>query len=197
MFFVNSFIKVCKNAFSSDQLKGLLDELNDHPVGILNPVTGNPIWSQAKVYLRDENDKLSTVKSDRRSCDTLDSESSLYHWVMEVIEPIISKHLYDYIDHFGVELLKEQDNPYAILRYEAGQGSMLHGDEGVGVYRKVSCIMYINDDYTGGELFFDKQDYRLTPEAGDLVIFPSAFPYTHEAAKVKTGVKYCVVKFWA
>jgi predicted 2-oxoglutarate/Fe(II)-dependent dioxygenase YbiX len=197
MFFVNSFIKVCKNTLSSEQCKFLLEQLNAHPVDSLDPVTGKLIWDKARVYNRNENDELLVEVSDRRTCSKMSNESAIYGSIYQIIEPLISKQIYDYIDHFEVELSKEQDNRYGILRYEAGQASLLHSDDGVGVHRRVSCILYINDDYTGGELFFNKQDYEIKPDAGDLIIFPSAFPYTHEAREVKTGVKYCVVKFWA
>lgn len=197
MYFINSFIKVCNNTLSSDQRQSLLEQLNAHPTDSLDPITGKPIWDKARVYNRNENDELVVQVSDRRTCTKMSDESALYRSVYETIEPAISKQVYDYIDHFEVELAKDQDQRYGILRYEKGQASLLHSDDGVGVHRRVSCILYINDDYTGGELFFNKQDYEIKPDAGDLIIFPSAFPYTHEAREVKTGVKYCVVKFWA
>jgi hypothetical protein len=45
----------------------------------------------------------------------------------------------------------------------------------------------------GGEIEFRNQSVFLKPEAGDVVIFPSTFIYSHRALPVDSGVKYSMV----
>jgi predicted 2-oxoglutarate/Fe(II)-dependent dioxygenase YbiX len=54
-------------------------------------------------------------------------------------------------------------------------------------------VGYLNDDYEGGGLRFDKIDLEVKPRAGDLYIFPSSYLFSHSALPVKSGTKYSVV----
>lgn len=62
--------------------------------------------------------------------------------------------------------------------------------------RDISVLIYLNDDYDGGELTFNRLNYRYHPSAGDLVIFPSGNLYMHQAQPVTRGTKYALVS-WA
>jgi len=196
MFFVNSFIKVCKNTLTNDQCKTLFEQLNSYSIDSLDPVTEKLIWDKVKIYDKYKKDEVVAKFSDTRTCTRMNNKSAAYDSIHKIIEPIISKQVCDYIEHFQVPLLEKNSSQYSILRYEAGQTFVTHSDDGFVANRRLSSTLYINDNYTGGELYFDKQDYKIKPDAGDLIIFPSAFPYSHEARPVKTGVKYCVVNFW-
>jgi hypothetical protein len=60
----------------------------------------------------------------------------------------------------------------------------------------LSSVMYLNDDYEGGEIEFKNQNLCIKPKAGSLVIFPSTPPYYHQSKKIVSGVKYMVLQFW-
>jgi hypothetical protein len=67
----------------------------------------------------------------------------------------------------------------------------------------VTCNIYLNDDYVGGELSFkvfkDTESYdvfRYKPLAGDAVIFPSHSPYYHGVTRTVSGKKYFIRMFW-
>ena len=53
-----------------------------------------------------------------------------------------------------------------------------------------SSIIYLNNDYRGGELWFPKQDYKTKPEPGTLILFPATCMYPHEVAEITDGYKY-------
>jgi len=93
-----------------------------------------------------------------------------------------------------------------ILRYKAGGHYALHTDsdhwsaaQGAwvkGLDRDISLLLYLNDDFTGGELEFPVFNYTYQPRPGDLLFFPSDFRYRHQANAVQSGVRYAIAS-WA
>lgn len=109
----------------------------------------------------------------------------------------------------------------AVKKYKAGTYMGAHYDQQEGDQRlKYSLVMYLNDDYEGGELSFnikpgittgtedaprpdfdeavnkEKMMFHIKPEPGSVIIFPSTSPYSHTAHLVKSGFKYMVPGFW-
>lgn len=96
------------------------------------------------------------------------------------------------------------EQPY-LLRYKVGGKYVAHADseiydKAVGRFykaqdRDVSMLLYLNDDYTGGELTFTRLNYTYHPTAGDMVMFPSGTLFKHEAHTVEKGRKYALVSW--
>lgn len=51
-------------------------------------------------------------------------------------------------------------------------------------------VVYINDDYDGGEIFYTKQKITYKPKAGDLIIHSAEDHCEHGVNPVKTNVRY-------
>jgi predicted 2-oxoglutarate/Fe(II)-dependent dioxygenase YbiX len=62
--------------------------------------------------------------------------------------------------------------------------------------RDLSVLIYLNDDYEGGEIVFPNFDVGLKPQRGLLAAFPSDCRYMHAAQTVKSGTRYALVS-WA
>ena len=60
-----------------------------------------------------------------------------------------------------------------------------------------TVIVYLNDDYDGGELYFKNFDIKIKPKAGSIVIFPSVKPYIHESLPVLTNRKMLITHYWS
>jgi predicted 2-oxoglutarate/Fe(II)-dependent dioxygenase YbiX len=80
-----------------------------------------------------------------------------------------------------------------LIKYGPGQHFKVHSDHGYSYIATVSLVGYLNDDYEGGELYFDKLDLPIKAKKGDLYIFPSSFIYSHAAMPVRSGKKYSLV----
>lgn len=75
-----------------------------------------------------------------------------------------------------------------------------------GPKNMITAVGYPNDDYEGGEISFRivkegtkdevEREIIYKPEAGDLVIFPSVFPYYHGVLNVKKNPKYIIRFYW-
>lgn len=79
------------------------------------------------------------------------------------------------------------------VRYKPGQHFAVHSDSGFSYNCTVSSVMYLNDEYEGGELWFPFLDLAYKPRAGDIVIFPSTYIYAHASKPITSGVKYSAV----
>jgi Rps23 Pro-64 3,4-dihydroxylase Tpa1-like proline 4-hydroxylase len=82
---------------------------------------------------------------------------------------------------------------YQLLKYSGGQHYGAHYDGGTGTARAISPILYLNDDYEGGEIEFVNFGIKIKPKAGSLLIFPSSYAYRHIAHPVTSGTKYAIV----
>jgi len=51
-------------------------------------------------------------------------------------------------------------------------------------------VLYLNDDYEGGETFFPYLDVKIKPEKGKLLLFPSNIGYIHGVNKVSGKTRY-------
>jgi len=59
-----------------------------------------------------------------------------------------------------------------------------------------SSVLYLNDDYEGGELFFPEFNLTIKPKLGDLVTFPTNSMYIHAVKEVKHGTRYTIALSW-
>ena len=57
-------------------------------------------------------------------------------------------------------------------------------------------VLYLNDDFEGGDFIFPDHHIRVRPEPGMLVCFPSNHHYKHGVEPVTRGNRYSIV-CWA
>jgi prolyl 4-hydroxylase len=79
---------------------------------------------------------------------------------------------------------------FRYYRYEAGQRFRLHTDGSFrranGEESQITMLVYLNDDFEGGETKFDSLDVK--PKAGMALLFDHRL--LHEGAEVLAGKKY-------
>lgn len=63
--------------------------------------------------------------------------------------------------------------------------------------RDFSMLLYLNDDYEGGDLYFKHLQFQYKPRAGDLLTFPSNHIFTHESRPIIRGSKFALVSWGA
>lgn len=63
-------------------------------------------------------------------------------------------------------------------------------------WRDFSSIVYLNDDYEGGELYFTAQDRVLKPQRGMLVAFSAGYHHEHGVLKVTRGRRITMPAFY-
>ena len=113
---------------------------------------------------------------------------------------------------FEQEIIPRSDQPIEwyeepqLLHYLAGGFYYYHCDNAYlvprenawrkAVDRDISLLIYLTDDFEGGELHFKRLNYSLKPKAGMLVWFPSDMRFEHMAKPVTRGNRLAIVS-WA
>jgi hypothetical protein len=99
----------------------------------------------------------------------------------------------DYAKYWGINVVYYE--AFNFVKYEgAGTHFNIHADHGPAYNCTVSAVIYINDDYEGGDLKFPRLDNLVyKPRVGDIAVFPSNYIYEHASLPMESGTKYCVV----
>lgn len=81
---------------------------------------------------------------------------------------------------------------YTIKKYDTGKAISTHCDNERPdeIPYDWTVLIYLNDDYAGGELEFNDLGYTLSPKAGSILFFPST--EIHTAWPVQKGYKYFI-----
>lgn len=60
-----------------------------------------------------------------------------------------------------------------------------------------STIIYLNDDFSGGELYFPQHDVEdIKPETNMAIFFKGDTHHMHGVKKVEEGIRYTISLFW-
>ncbi len=57
-------------------------------------------------------------------------------------------------------------------------------------------ILYLNNDYEGGELYFPEHDISIKPNAYSFISFPGGVENIHGVTEITKGTRYTMVSFW-
>jgi hypothetical protein len=83
-----------------------------------------------------------------------------------------------------------------IQRMQPGVELKPHTDQHTDPSIRYAAIIYINDDYKDGELFFKTLDLEVRPKPKTLLIFPGNEKYEHGVRTVSEGpIRYVLVGF--
>lgn len=155
------------------------------------------VYYDADSFLRKVKSELSWKEWLSSGAETIYGEVSggnppLPDDILLTIKHAVYQCLYDYCLKTGNEFGWVPEY-YTINRYNAGSYMGPHVDSTDRTAIKsptISIVVYLNNDYEGGELSFPKQNITIKPEAASMVIFPSYPPYYHDPKPVTSGDKY-------
>jgi hypothetical protein len=74
--------------------------------------------------------------------------------------------------------------------------SDLDGNENENSSNKYTVILYLNDDYDGGNLYFTQHNIEIKPNNGSILTFPGNHTNIHGVSKVENGTRYTIVSWW-
>lgn len=75
-----------------------------------------------------------------------------------------------------------------IARFITGYGMHEHFDSSRP--NDIATLIYLNNDYDGGEIYFPELEISIKPEAGDLICFPDTPDFVHGVKPIRSGTRY-------
>lgn len=77
--------------------------------------------------------------------------------------------------------------------WNIGTQAGIHTDSNNTEWIIFSTVLYLNDNYEGGEIYFPNQGVELKPKSGDMIIFPSGgHEYFHGVKPIISGKRYTI-----
>ena len=63
-------------------------------------------------------------------------------------------------------------------------------------WRDFASLVYLNDDYEGGQIYFPNKEIELKPKPGTLIFFPGTSEFLHGVREVPEGIRYTLPTFY-
>lgn len=172
-------IFVIKNFITKEDAASLIELAN---------ISTEEEWSNYNYTDRNENDEWEDRILLLNNCSGFDSKrnkivNDLFEKIKKEINNILKKDIYVYTGF------------NTIYRSVVGQAMKTHSDSGLGPKFKYGIVLYLNDDYTGGEIFYPKIEVEFKPEAYSLVLHPAHEAYRHGVKEVSLGTRYSMTSF--
>lgn len=146
--------------------------------------------------------------SHQSSCEFWDKRCIYFH-------SILNKKVQDLIFELTIEMrdiIKSHNiistNIYAeypqFVKWEPGWELPPHCDncEPDGItpnatpWRSHGGVIYLNDNFEGGEIFYPKLNKEIRPKPGMMVIHPAGIDYLHGIKKVTEGIRHTISVFF-
>ena len=93
-------------------------------------------------------------------------------------------------------------NATSICRWFPGMEQPPHADDMTNTDTKgyednlFGCIIYLNEDYTGGRTYYPDYGIEITPESGKLAVHPGDTKHIHGVSKIEGNIRYTISCFW-
>lgn len=107
----------------------------------------------------------------------------------------LAKRVYSFVlDTYGGEFSEFLETKTHIARFEKGRGMHEHFDSNRP--NDIATLVYLNDEYSGGEIYFPEIGLEFKPKPGDLLCFPDNPNFIHGVKKIESGVRYTTPRWF-
>jgi Rps23 Pro-64 3,4-dihydroxylase Tpa1-like proline 4-hydroxylase len=117
--------------------------------------------------------------------------------ISDILFGALEKGLKDYFTlyPYAEKNIKSREKTMHLLKYTKSGFLPQHSDHGISS-RVLSALLYLNDDYEGGNLRFQHCGVDMKPEAGSLLFFPANFVFVHEVDEIISGTRYSLPNWY-
>ena len=173
---VKDFVKVYDNTLPKDMLKNLIrviDTLEFNPSTIDEGETNFDIRRTYVKPLNNTSKSMTEVHWNNILTGNFSGHIEKYFRDLKTFIPVVGSNIID------VQLLKYEDSGF--YNY--------HTDHFASAPRTMTCLMFLNTDYEGGELCFrdinGENEWCIEKAPARMVVFPSNFLFPHTVKPVK------------
>ena len=137
-------------------------------------------WGQTLVYSNKENNSDVTDFTRNHVKEFMDLVRKTYSWD----KPLYKEQAYFFLWPIGADHQAHFDNNFLAFE-QMGVKPELHPDSPEIIF---SSILYLNDGWEGGELYFPRLNKIISPKKGDFIFFPSdSIIAEHGVKEVRTA----------
>jgi len=166
-------VKVLDDVLSEDECLSIIESCENK-------------YKASEVYI--EGDAMvSNHRTSYSATFDFESNSNLYDKILTITENL-------------TKINRQNIEPLHIARYTAGQEFKEHFDADKFIHRTHTIVIYLNDNFKGGETYFPEINFKVSPKVGRLLLFESIdnnaviLQSVHQGMPVNEGIKYiCVV----
>jgi len=115
----------------------------------------------------------------------------------------ISKDVGSIVSHMALDKRPLVPDTLQIVRWMRGYELHPHADKENPngnphpfPWRDFASVVYLNDDYSGGQIHWPNKNIEWKPEKGSLAIFPGTSEFLHGVREVPEGVRYTIASFY-
>jgi hypothetical protein len=83
-----------------------------------------------------------------------------------------------------------------LVRWPVGSEMTPHVDEVPHAHRLWGSVIYLNDDYDGGETYYPNLGVSVKPRSGMAVVHRGDSHHLHGVSKVENGERFTIATFW-
>lgn len=130
------------------------------PEDCSNIINSNIEFLPSKVDYQGDSVVDATIRSSYNHIDNQEKFSFIQQIAIDLAEQNSPNKKVDYVSE-----------PISVQRYEVTQQFSQHCDYGTNGRRHVTVIFYLNDDFEGGETFFELLSLSVKPVTGSCLIF--------------------------
>jgi predicted 2-oxoglutarate/Fe(II)-dependent dioxygenase YbiX len=113
----------------------------------------------------------------------------------------VTERFKDMISEFFNSNIETYNRP--LSRWEIGTSQKPHADkewsDGTPAepnFYDIGSVIYLNDEYNGGELYFTQHNITIKPEARSGIAFPGDMYFLHGVTPVENTERYTIPIFW-
>jgi predicted 2-oxoglutarate/Fe(II)-dependent dioxygenase YbiX len=112
--------------------------------------------------------------------------------------------LKEYFSNYPLEMAEDcyELDHTVFACYEVGDRYKVHTDSNYEFtygdrlrVRTISMLLYLNDDFEGGDLHFPELDLKIHPKKASFMVFPTGFLYPHQV-DISTNRRNVIMFFW-
>lgn len=145
-------------------------------------------WKQAEVFDSEKKPIIDPMRS-----NTMIGALQLGKEWDDKLFKLFNEAILEYFSLMQQNKFNLYDEGYSVLRYKAGEEYHLHIDEINS--RRVSAILFLNDNFEGGNVEFPRQKVTIKPVTGTVILFPSNYAYPHRVLP-PDNTRYAVVTWF-
>lgn len=100
------------------------------------------------------------------------------------------------IDRIYADSLNLIKWPHGYVQPAHADDENFGGEPHIYNWRQIGCVLYLNDDFDGGEIHFPQHGVTIEVKPKMLAFFPGDINHAHGVNRVLNGTRYTVSTFW-